>query len=47
MQHYPVIEFATLPELIVAIIGIVGLVFSNFLGADLIFRYKVGLHKEK
>lgn len=46
INQYPHIEFATTAELIISLIAIIGLIFSNFLGGDLIFRYKIGVQKD-
>lgn len=44
VNQYPQFELATPTELIVSIIGVIGLIFSNFLGGDLVFRHKIGIH---
>lgn len=43
LKSYPSIPFASLPELILSTIAVAGLIFSNFLGGDLVFRHKLGI----
>lgn len=45
-RQYPHFELATPAELMISIIGVVGIIFSNFLGGDLVFRHKIGIHKD-
>lgn len=45
IKQYPMIKLATPTELITSIIGIIGLIFSNFLGGDLVFRHKIGIQE--
>ncbi len=46
IKSYPLIGLATPTELIISILGVIGLIFSNFLGGDLVFRHKIGIHEE-
>lgn len=46
MNQYPQIHIATLTELIISIIGVAGLIFSNYLGGDLVFHHKIGIQEE-
>lgn len=46
-KQYPLIELATPTELVIAIIGIIGLIYSNFLGGDLVFHYGIGVHDDE
>lgn len=41
-KHYPTIELATPVEIIISIIAVIGLIFSNYLGGDLVFKHRLG-----
>jgi len=47
MKQYPFFQIASPAELIFSTIGVLGLIFSNFLGGDLIFKHKLGFHEEE
>ena len=47
IKHYPQIELATPIELIISIAGVLGLIFSNFLGGDLVFHHRLGVHEKE
>lgn len=43
LKTYPSIAFASPPELILSTIAVAGLIFSNYLGGELVFRHKLGM----
>jgi uncharacterized membrane protein len=45
IKQYPQIQLATVTELMISIAGVIGLIYSNFLGADLIFYHRIGIHE--
>lgn len=47
MIHYPDIKIVSLAQFIVLTITVFGLLISNFLGGELVFRHHVGLIKPK
>jgi uncharacterized membrane protein len=47
MKQYPFFQIASPAELIISTISVLGLIFSNFLGGDLVFKHKLGFHEEE
>ncbi|MGH7454868.1 MAG: DUF2231 domain-containing protein [bacterium] len=43
LKQYPQIESATTIEIILSGVAVAGLLFSNFLGGELVFRHKLGV----
>ncbi len=43
LKPYPLIESATTLEIILSGVAVAGLLFSNFLGGELVFRHKLGV----
>jgi len=46
LKQYPQIELATTLEIILCGVAVAGLLFSNFLGGELVFRHKLGVIEE-
>ncbi len=40
--HYPDFELATWPQLILSTLGVFGLLFSNYLGGELVLKHRLG-----
>jgi len=47
LKQYPQIELATTLEIILSGVAVAGLLFSNFLGGELVFRHKLGVIEEE
>lgn len=47
LKTYPAIPFASMIEIVLSTIGVIGLIFSNFLGGDLVFRHKLGINDKE
>lgn len=47
LKQYPQIELATTIEIILSGVAVAGLLFSNFLGGELVFRHKLGVIEEE
>lgn len=45
-RSYPNIEFASVTGMVFCFVGVVGLIFSNYLGGELIFKHKLGFDEE-
>lgn len=45
LKQYPNIEPGTPMEIIISTIAVIGLIGSNYLGGDLIFRHKLGFNE--
>jgi len=43
LKQYPQIELVTTIEIILCGVAVAGLLFSNFLGGELVFRHKLGV----
>lgn len=46
LKHYPKIEFADTTQIIISTLSVAGLIFSNYLGGDLVFKHKLGFDEE-
>lgn len=45
-KSYPNIALASPIEIIISAIGVIGLIYSNYLGGDLVFRHQLGFDKQ-
>lgn len=45
IKQYPNFQAVTLSILITTIIGVLGLIFSNYLGGELVFKHKIGIEE--
>lgn len=46
LKYFPVIQLPNLTEIIISSVSVAGLIFSNYLGGDLVFRYKIGFDEK-
>lgn len=46
LKQFPLVRPATTLELGLSIAAVVGVIFSNFLGGDLIFKHKIGIDNQ-
>lgn len=46
LKHYPTIIIANPIEIIISTVSVIGLIYSNYLGGDLVFRYKLGFDQQ-
>lgn len=44
--QYPLIDIASAPELIISVFCVLGLIFSNYLGGELVFHHKIGTYNK-
>src|SRR6476661_754838 len=45
LKHFPLISIGTWTEIGLSFVSVIGLIFSNYLGGDLIFRHHIGIEK--
>jgi uncharacterized membrane protein len=46
LKSYPNIVLASQIEIIISAISVIGLIYSNYLGGDLVFRHQLGFDKQ-
>lgn len=47
VKHFPNITLANPIEIIISVVSVIGLIYSNYLGGDLVFRYKLGFDQQE
>lgn len=45
LKQNAILALPTIGQIVLSTVGVMGLIFSNFLGGDLIFRHKVGFEE--